>query len=107
MGTIGSVLGISILFAGSIRDLKAQEHTGGQSAAAIRVEIDANQVAAPVSKYIRGMFIEHLGPLIYRSLWAEMIDDRKFYFPISSADPETSARHRRGSEGWLCVSGAQ
>ena len=36
------------------------------------------------------MFIEHIGPLIYRSLWSEMIDDRKFYFPITSAEPDAS-----------------
>jgi alpha-N-arabinofuranosidase len=50
--------------------------------------------SAPVSKYEFGMFIEHIGPLIYRSLWAEMLDDRKFYFAINSKpDDET---HRAG-----------
>lgn len=33
------------------------------------------------------MFIEHIGPLIYRSLWSEMLDDRKFYFPITATEP--------------------
>jgi len=37
------------------------------------------------------MFIEHLGSLIYRSLWSEMLDDRKFYFPTSSEEPSTQA----------------
>jgi len=37
------------------------------------------------------MFIEHIGTLIYRSLWSEMLDDRKFYFPISSAKTESAA----------------
>ena len=36
---------------------------------------------------------DHIGPLIYRSLWSEMLDDRKFYFPINSK-PEES--HRAG-----------
>ena len=47
----------------------------------ITVNIDAQKTAPPVSKYIYGGFIEHIGPLIYRGLWSEMIDDRKFYFP--------------------------
>jgi hypothetical protein len=34
------------------------------------------------------MFIEHIGTLIYRSLWSEMLDDRKFYFPISSKESQ-------------------
>ena len=52
--------------------------------AQLTVTINAQQTAAPVSKYLFGMFIEHGGSLIYRSLWAEMIDDRKFFYPITS-----------------------
>ncbi len=65
----------------------AQQNDGGASAT-ITASIDANQIAAPVSKYLYGSFIEHIGPLIYRSLWSEMLDDRKFYFPITSKDAE-------------------
>ncbi len=56
------------------------------------VTVNTQQTAEPVSKYIFGSFIEHIGPLIYRSLWAEMLDDRKFYFPITSQQTEASAR---------------
>lgn len=56
------------------------------------VTIDARQTADPVSKYLFGSFIEHIGNLIYRSMWAEMLDDRKFYFPIVSKDPEPAQR---------------
>jgi alpha-N-arabinofuranosidase len=51
-------------------------------------DIDARETAAPVSKYVFGMFIEHIGRTMYSSLWAEMLDDRKFYFPIVAKDPE-------------------
>jgi alpha-N-arabinofuranosidase len=57
----------------------------------IVVTVDTQQTAEPVSKYLFGMFIEHLRTLIYRSLWSEMIDDRKFYFPISSKEPDAPA----------------
>jgi len=63
----------------------------------IAVTIDAQQTATPVSKYEFGMFIEHLRTLIYRSLWSEMIDDRKFYFPISSTEPEAPAQPQGGN----------
>lgn len=46
--------------------------------------IDATQVKDPISKYMYGMFIEHIGNLINHSVWSEMLDDRKFYFPIDS-----------------------
>jgi alpha-N-arabinofuranosidase len=51
--------------------------------------VDARQVKEPISKYDYGMFIEHIGNLINHSLWSEMLDDRKFYFPIDSKpEPE-------------------
>jgi alpha-L-arabinofuranosidase len=54
--------------------------------------IDTTNASEPVSKYEYGMFIEHIGTLIYRSLWSEMLDDRKFYFPISSQEPKSEGR---------------
>jgi len=48
----------------------------------IAVSIDARATAAPVTPYEYGMFIEPIGNLIGRSLWAEMLDDRKFYYAI-------------------------
>ncbi|MGC9197866.1 MAG: alpha-N-arabinofuranosidase [Acidobacteriaceae bacterium] len=65
----------------------------------LTASIDTEQTAEPVSKYIFGSFIEHLGPLIYRSLWAEMLDDRKFYFPITSQQSEAPARRGGGFPG--------
>ena len=56
------------------------------------VNVDARQTADPISKYIFGSFIEHIGNTIYRSMWAELLDDRKFYFPISSKDPQPSGQ---------------
>jgi alpha-L-arabinofuranosidase len=46
--------------------------------------IDASEVGAPISKYLYGMFLEHAGNLVYRSLWSELLDDRKFYFVVNS-----------------------
>ncbi len=63
----------------------------------LRVSIDATQTADPVSKYIFGSFIEHIGTTIYHSMWAELLDDRKFYFPIVSKDPPAPARAQGGN----------
>lgn len=59
------------------------QRSGNPTARHITANIDVRQTSDPVSKYEFGMFIEHLGPLVYRSLWSEMLDDRKFYFPIN------------------------
>ena len=62
----------------------------------ITAKIDAQQVSAPISKYLYGGFIEHGGMLMYRSLWAEIVDDRKFFFPITSVEPPAPARRQAG-----------
>lgn len=56
----------------------------------LAVTIDASQTAEPVSRYEYGMFIEHIRTLIYRSLWSEMLDDRKFASGITSKPSETA-----------------
>ena len=53
----------------------------------------------PISKYEYGMFIEHIGSLIYRSLWSEMLDDRKFYYPITSKIDAQPAAPTNGPGG--------
>lgn len=55
----------------------------------ISVTVDTHKTMDPVSKYEYGMFIEHIRDTMYRGLWSEMVDDRKFYFPISSTAAET------------------
>lgn len=73
--------------------------THGQTGTArrgdIAVSIDAGKTGVPISPYIYGQFIEHIGDLINRSLWAEMIDDRKFYSDINSK-PVEAGRGGRG-----------
>ena len=62
----------------------------------LSVTIDTQQASPPLSPYEYGMFIEHIGQLIYRSLWSEMLDDRKFYFPIAPEQSQTSAPAQGG-----------
>jgi alpha-L-arabinofuranosidase len=70
----------------------AAQQAGPATPQRIVANIDATQTGVPVSPYEYGMFIEHIGSTMYSSLWAEMLDDRKFYFPIVSKDPETAPR---------------
>lgn len=48
------------------------------------VTIDAAHTGAPISEYIYGQFIEHLGRCIYGGIWAEMVEDRKFYYAVDA-----------------------
>ncbi len=54
------------------------------SAATLDVKIDTAKTGAPINPFIYGQFIEHLGRCIYGGIWAEMLEDRKFYFPITA-----------------------
>ena len=50
------------------------------------ITVDVSQKGVEMEKYIYGQFIEHLGKCIYGGIWAEMIDDRKFWFPVGDKE---------------------
>jgi alpha-N-arabinofuranosidase len=52
--------------------------------AAPSLNLDARQTGSPIQPFIYGQFIEHLGRCIYGGIWAEMLEDRKFYFPVTA-----------------------
>jgi len=64
------------------------------AAQTLAVTIDAGKTGEPISKFVYGQFIEHLGRCIYGGIWAEMLEDRKFYFPITADyDPYRGTRN--------------
>jgi len=64
------------------------------AAQTVAVTIDAGKTGVPISKFVYGQFIEHLGRCIYGGIWAEMLEDRKFYFPITAKyDPYRGTRN--------------
>ena len=64
-------------------------------------EIKADKTKEPISDYIYGQFIEHVGRCIDGGIWAEMVQDRKFFHPACS---DKSAWQLKGVTG--CVGGA-
>jgi len=70
------------------------------------ITIDATKKGHPVSKYIYGQFIEHLGRCIYGGIWAEMLEDRKFAFPITPEYQPYRATGRVGVDAPFPVVGA-
>ncbi len=60
--------------------------------------VDLSRKTGPISPYIYGQFIEHLGRCIYGGIWAEMLEDRKFCNLVAS---RRSPWKRMGGEvGW-------
>jgi alpha-N-arabinofuranosidase len=62
------------------------------------VTVDLGTEIGRISPYIYGQFIEHAGRCIYGGIWAEMLDERKFYNLVGS---RYSPWKRLGGEvGW-------
>jgi alpha-N-arabinofuranosidase len=53
----------------------------------VSVVIDASKTNAPISRYLYGQFLELAGELVDTSIWAELLTDRKFFYPVSSNAP--------------------
>jgi len=66
------------------------------------VTINAAKTREPMPDLIYGQFIEHLGRSIYGGIWAEMLEDRKFY----SAVGETRRDRVFVPSPWKALGGA-
>jgi alpha-N-arabinofuranosidase len=64
-----------------------------------RLLVDASAVGTEISPWIYGQFIEHLGRCIYGGLWAEMLEDRKFFYPVTGEAPAWEM-YRPGPRSW-------
>ena len=51
------------------------------------ITIDTSQTGPVINPHIYGQFIEHLGRSIYGGIWAEMLEDRKFYYSVPATGP--------------------
>jgi alpha-N-arabinofuranosidase len=75
----------------------------------VNVAIDASKTGAPISKYLYGQFLEHIGNIVNEGICAEMLEDRKFYNPVTSKPSEQPAgpawRRRGPLRHWTPVGG--
>jgi len=85
---------IGVLAATALAAPAADQGPGNAPSAAV----DLSKKTGPISPYIYGQFIEHLGRCIDGGIWAEMLADRKFASFITSRN---SPWKRLGGEvGW-------
>lgn len=75
----------------------------------VNVSIDASKTGVPISKNLYGQFLEHGGNIVNEGVWAEMLEDRKFYYAVSSKAPEQPAgpawRRRSPPRRWTPIGG--
>jgi alpha-N-arabinofuranosidase len=58
-------------------------HSG--SAQQVTMTVDASKTGAPISPYMYGFFTELLSNCYEGGMWAEMLGDRKFFYPVDSS----------------------
>ncbi len=73
--------------------------------------VDVAKQGAPINPFIYGQFIEHLGRCIYGGIWSEMLEDRKFYFPVTADYAPYKSLHNTpypvvGASPWEIVGAA-
>jgi len=104
------IVGCTLLLA-SLQLAGQETGRGSGSAGAAEVSINVSQTAEPISPYIYGQFIEHLGRCIYGGIWAEMLEDRKFYFPVPAPGAiwRETREHARvlAASPWKVIGSAQ
>ena len=65
-------------------DIRLIKTSGKTLAATARVA--SQPLPDPISPYLYGQFLEHMGRCIYGGIWAEMLEDRKFFHPVGGRD---------------------
>ena len=63
----------------------------------IEATVHLDQEGYPIHPFVHGMFTELLGNMFENGIWAEMLSDRKFFYPVDNSEtltPRNSKRHQ-------------
>lgn len=71
----------------------------------VQIKVDAAKQYPPISKLVYGQFIELLFNYFEGGLWAEMIGDRKFFYPVNSNEKLLPVNTRSYLGRWKPVGG--
>ena len=94
---------LAVILAAVLVVAGAAAQTRNSSSRPVTVRIDASKTGPAISPYLYGQFIEHIGDLVNRSVWAEMLDDRKFFNPITSNPGEQRPVRGRRANRWIPI----
>jgi alpha-N-arabinofuranosidase len=70
------------------------------SAQPVTMTVDASKPGAPISRYMYGFFTELLSSCYEGGMWAEMLGDRKFFYPVDSSQELTPPNSRKFVARW-------
>jgi alpha-N-arabinofuranosidase len=73
----------------------------------LAMTVDGSRTGPPINPYLYGQFTENANNNFYHGgLWSEVLDDRKFYYPVTASEAQGPSRGRWGSiNRWTAVGG--
>ena len=69
----------------------------------ISATIHTNQTGEPIHPFVYGMFTELLSNMFENGVWAEMLSDRKFFYPVNNSESLSPRNTRRHQLRWRPV----
>jgi len=69
----------------------------------LAMTIDASKTREPIHRYVYGQFTELLFNMFEKGLWAEMLSDRKFFYPVNSSEKLEPRNTKRNFNRWRPV----
>ena len=77
-----------------------------QGAAQVEATVHLDEEGAPVNPFVYGMFTELLSNMFENGVLAEMLSDRKFFYPVDNSETLTPTNSKRHQLRWRPVGGA-
>ncbi len=88
------------------QELSGSNDESSEAPEQVVATIDISKTGAPIHRYVYGMFTELLGNIFEHGLWAEMLSDRKFFYPVDTTAKLNPINTRRFQNRWRPVGGA-
>jgi len=87
--------------------LSAAAQTPNTPQKKVTMTVDASKAGEPIHRYVYGQFTELLFNLFEKGLWAEMLSDRKFFYPVDSSEKLNPENTKRNFTRWRPVGADQ
>ncbi len=83
--------------------LMGQAQTSSPAPKRVLMTVNAARTGEPIHRYVYGQFTELLFSLFEKGLWAEMLSDRKFFYPVDSSEKLNPENRKRNFNRWRTV----
>ncbi|MFC1485438.1 alpha-N-arabinofuranosidase [Candidatus Latescibacterota bacterium] len=75
----------------------------GRASGQVMATVDATETGVAINPFIYGKFTELLGNYFEKGLWAELVSDRTFFYPVDSSEELVPVNRKRNFNRWWPV----